>query len=195
MSKYNLDDLCAFAANKGGECLSSEYKRVNTTYRFKCDKGHEFSEKWSEMRAKTDRDWCHECAMQRLKDINDARTIRMNAIQHTAFDAFKEAFDLQKIADACVSTDDEEPVVIPDDDYEKMFEFMVDYGPLLNRYSSYPLPPVVLAPITETDPHKEAKKRFFCLMATPWIATAWRAFDQPISFAEYSQKDKSHSEL
>lgn len=186
MSKYNLDDLCVFAANNGGECLSLEYKRINTTYRFKCAKGHEFSGKWSEMRTKTDRDWCHECAMQRLREINDARVIQMNALQHTAFDAFKEVFDLRKIADACVASKDEEPAIISDDDYNKMFKFMINYGSLLKRNSLYPLPPVVLAPITETDPQKEAKKRFFCLMAIPWIVGAWRAFAQPISFIEYS---------
>ena len=185
MVKFTIDDLRDFASEKGGECLDEEYKGVKKVYRFKCVKGHSFGERWSEMRSKTDRDWCHQCAMQRLKEIHDAQEARTRVRRHTAFVAFKEAFSVKTIADACVTVDDEEPTNITDEDYSKMLQFLVDHGSLLSQQSHYPLPDTMLVRIAETDPQKEVKKRFFCLMALPWISTAWNAFDQPISAAEY----------
>lgn len=58
--KHGLSTLRELAAAKGGVCLSTEYVNVNTKYRWRCAKGHE----WEAIGANVGRgrSWCPICA-------------------------------------------------------------------------------------------------------------------------------------
>jgi hypothetical protein len=56
---YTIKDLKNFANEKGGECLSSEYKTNETIYTWKCNNNHIFTKVW--MNVKLRNSWCREC--------------------------------------------------------------------------------------------------------------------------------------
>jgi len=59
MPRYTINDLKAFAKQKGGDCLSEKYTNNNATYTWKCENGHVFDKVW--LTVKTRGSWCQEC--------------------------------------------------------------------------------------------------------------------------------------
>ena len=59
MPRYKIEDLRAFAENKGGECLSNEYKTNDNKYLWRCSKNHQFEMLW--MTIKVRGAWCGKC--------------------------------------------------------------------------------------------------------------------------------------
>ena len=58
--KYSIFDLKNISVAKGGDCLSSEYKGLNSKYIFKCNQGHKWFEKGSKILKKGN--WCPDCS-------------------------------------------------------------------------------------------------------------------------------------
>ena len=56
---YTIEDLKKFAKNKGGDCLSIEYKTNDTKYIWICEKNHKFECQW--MSVNTRGVWCETC--------------------------------------------------------------------------------------------------------------------------------------
>lgn len=54
-----LQRLQAFAASKGGECLSPSYLGVDHTHRFRCAKGHTWEARATGVLSRGN--WCHQC--------------------------------------------------------------------------------------------------------------------------------------
>jgi hypothetical protein len=54
-----LAELQAFAASKGGVCLSREYRGLRRRYRFRCDKGHEWEALGGNILMRGN--WCKKC--------------------------------------------------------------------------------------------------------------------------------------
>lgn len=61
-SKYSIKDLKDYAYSMGGECLSSEFKKLTHKYKFRCSQGHEFESIWNSMRVR--KSWCKICSME-----------------------------------------------------------------------------------------------------------------------------------
>ncbi len=62
--KYSIEDMKKIALEKGGDCLSSEYKNNTTDLTWKCKKGH----KWDSTPSNIIRGlWCQECAKEKRR--------------------------------------------------------------------------------------------------------------------------------
>ena len=69
--KYTLQDMCALAVARGGECLSTKYETVEDKLRWRCAHGHEWLTVVSSVIG-ADGSWCTECsAKQRGVDQRD----------------------------------------------------------------------------------------------------------------------------
>jgi hypothetical protein len=55
---YTIEDLKKKAKNKGGDCLSLEYKTNNTNYIWICEKNHKFECQWTSIKRGV---WCQTC--------------------------------------------------------------------------------------------------------------------------------------
>ncbi len=64
--KSSIEEMKRVAREKGGECLSNEYRGNNTKLRWGCNKGHEWEATPSHVRNGT---WCPICAGNRPKSI------------------------------------------------------------------------------------------------------------------------------
>jgi len=59
MPKYTITDLKLFAAKKGGDCISDQYKTNETIYEWRCENNHQFTKTW--LAVKVRNAWCLEC--------------------------------------------------------------------------------------------------------------------------------------
>lgn len=62
--KTSIEWFKQFASEKGGECLSENYKNEDTILRFQCNEGHFWKTK--AVNIKTRRSWCPECRRVKL---------------------------------------------------------------------------------------------------------------------------------
>jgi len=60
--EYYLNEIKKIARNRGGECLSNEYKNNKTKLNFRCDKGHEW---WATPKSIKEGTWCPDCYYKR----------------------------------------------------------------------------------------------------------------------------------
>lgn len=65
--KYTIDDLRRLAEERGGACLSDEYRTMKDKYRWRCAKGHEWSSQAEIVLNK--RHWCPTCARDLLPKL------------------------------------------------------------------------------------------------------------------------------
>jgi hypothetical protein len=67
--KYSTQSLQDLATTKNSICLSTSYTGIFDKYKFICEKGHEFTIRWSEACRGS---WCQECTRYKhdLKDLN-----------------------------------------------------------------------------------------------------------------------------
>jgi hypothetical protein len=61
-SRKTIEDIQKIAKSKGGECLTSEYINKDSLLKFRCNKGHEWQTKASNILA---HHWCQKCILER----------------------------------------------------------------------------------------------------------------------------------
>lgn len=71
----SIEDCREFAENKGGYCLSSEYKNNQTPMVWKCSKGHEWSTKFCNIRNGY---WCSICSGKAKHTLEDCQEFAIN---------------------------------------------------------------------------------------------------------------------
>lgn len=64
--KLKIEDLQQLAKERGGECLSLEYKNCKSKLLWMCNAGHKWSAIADSVRRGT---WCPECAVGRRKQV------------------------------------------------------------------------------------------------------------------------------
>lgn len=70
-SKYTLADVIDAAKKRNGFCLSTEIKSVNTIVHWKCEHGHEWKSRLSEV--VNGNKWCRECSTANRPNIKEIR--------------------------------------------------------------------------------------------------------------------------
>ena len=68
--RLKIDDMCAVARERGGECLSQEYINNLTKLQWRCNRGHEWSTALATILADY---WCPECAWLERSTKNTTR--------------------------------------------------------------------------------------------------------------------------
>lgn len=71
--KYTIEDCKKKAKEKGGECLSTEYKNNSTQMNWKCELGHEWPTTWGSIKKQDS--WCPKCAGKQKLTIEDCKEI------------------------------------------------------------------------------------------------------------------------
>lgn len=67
--RISIKDMHAIAQERGGECLSTEYVRLNEPLRWRCGKGHEWTSPASSVRSAGT--WCPICAGSPRSELSD----------------------------------------------------------------------------------------------------------------------------
>lgn len=62
LKKYTIEEVKMFAMEKGGSCLSNDYKNAHSKLKWKCEKGHIWEQKLSIMKSKGY--WCPKCGIE-----------------------------------------------------------------------------------------------------------------------------------
>lgn len=65
--KYTLEQMKKFASQKGGECLSTEFKNTNNKLRWNCRNGHIWEASYETVK----KHWCGRCAGNTKKTMED----------------------------------------------------------------------------------------------------------------------------
>jgi vacuolar-type H+-ATPase subunit E/Vma4 len=65
--KTTLEDLKALAIERGGRCLSTEYKTKDDKYIWECEKGHTWPATYGHV--KNSGSWCRKCASDKRKNL------------------------------------------------------------------------------------------------------------------------------
>ncbi|MDG6220747.1 MAG: hypothetical protein QCI38_04780, partial [Candidatus Thermoplasmatota archaeon] len=79
-SKLSIDDMRKIAHERGGECLSKEYKNNKTKLLWRCNKGHEW---WAQPSSIVNQEtWCPECSSSERKEIRSLGIKTMQEIAH-----------------------------------------------------------------------------------------------------------------
>lgn len=74
--KRTIEDMQQIAESRGGKCLSTEYKNLNTKLKFQCSKGHEWKTTPSSILIDN---WCPECSgskkltIEKMQQIAESR--------------------------------------------------------------------------------------------------------------------------
>ena len=76
-SKEAINELCTLAAQRGGACLSTEYRGSLGTLRWRCRKGHEWEATAQSIRQGY---WCRKCSMRKRRPATDE--VKDYAISH-----------------------------------------------------------------------------------------------------------------
>lgn len=73
--KYSLDDCKRLAKERGGRCLSSQYKHANTRLIWECSEGHKWEATFNQIKGTKNRkaSWCRRCIAQGLRGYNIAQ--------------------------------------------------------------------------------------------------------------------------
>lgn len=58
--RKTLDEIQAFAAQKGGKCLSEEYQNANSYLLWECSEGHQWQSRWNDVAHRGS--WCEPCS-------------------------------------------------------------------------------------------------------------------------------------
>lgn len=79
--KYTIDDLKAYARDRGGVCTSNKYIGIHEYYSFKCANGHSFKSRAIIIRRKT---WCRKCSYEVIarKQKDDIKDIQKYALRN-----------------------------------------------------------------------------------------------------------------
>ena len=62
---HELGHLSEHATNLGGECLSTSYEGVTTSYKWQCAQGHKWEASWHNVRQGQ---WCYKCGRAKVGD-------------------------------------------------------------------------------------------------------------------------------
>lgn len=76
--KINLSQIKAFAEQRGGQCLSTEYVAANRKLTWKCAQGHIWEALCSNVGKKTSPRWCNKCS----RGNSAGEAISRSALQH-----------------------------------------------------------------------------------------------------------------
>ena len=75
-AKLTIEQCKEFAISKGGECLSDEYKNINTIMSWKCSKGHKWNTKFHYI--KNGNNWCPHCGGSFPLTLKECREFAQN---------------------------------------------------------------------------------------------------------------------
>ena len=71
--KRRLEEMCVFAASRGGECLATHYVTVTTPVTWRCSQGHTWDCEFHYIKNKGQ--WCPECAGNKKLTLDDIHVL------------------------------------------------------------------------------------------------------------------------
>ena len=71
--RYTIEMLREYAKQKGGNCLSGDYRNTKQKFLWKCSVGHRWMTTWNSVR--DSHTWCPECSGKKKHSIDDMRAL------------------------------------------------------------------------------------------------------------------------